>query len=147
MRRVDRAGGLAVWSARVVVGAVFAANLQAAVVLLMQPDRHAAAFELGGEAGAAMIRGLGVLFLMWNATYPPVILRPHAHRGLFAIILAQQGIGIAGEAWIWASLSPAHAPLRATGLRFLTLDGLGLLAMAGAFWGLARRGGGEAGRG
>jgi hypothetical protein len=125
---------------------VFAANLQAAVALLLQPDRHAAAFELGGEAGAAMIRGLGVLFLMWNATYPPVILRPHTHRLLFAIILAQQAIGIAGEAWIWASLSPAHGPLRTTGLRFLIFDGLGLLAMAGAFWGLARAGGGEAGR-
>lgn len=123
----------AFWLARLCVGAIFLLNLSAAVPFLLQPDRYLAAFELQGAAGGAMVRGLGVLFLMWNATYPPVIAQPKRHRTLFGVILVQQLIGILGEAWIAWGLPAGHAALRTTGVRFLIFDISGLAAMAVAF--------------
>jgi hypothetical protein len=76
---------------------------------------------------------MGILFLMWNATYPPVLLHPSRQPLLFRIILAQQAIGLVGEWWLWQSLPAGHEALRVTGLRFLAFDGLGLLAMAVAY--------------
>ena len=52
----------------------------------------------------------------------------------FVVILAQQAIGLAGETWMWATLPPGHAALRATGLRFIAFDGAGLVGMGLAFW-------------
>jgi hypothetical protein len=80
-----------------------------------------------------MVRGIGVLFLMWNTTYPLVIWDPVKHRALAVVVLAQQAIGLIGETWMWLTLPPGHAPLRATGLRFILFDGLGLILMAAAF--------------
>ncbi len=122
-----------VWTARAILGAVFAVNVGCALSFLARPEAYAPGFELSGTSGQALVRGLGILFLMWNATYPPVILRPAEHRLLFAIILAQQAIGLAGEGWLWLALPDGHEALRATGLRFIVFDGAGLLAMAAAF--------------
>ena len=124
---------LAVWLARAAVGSVWAVNLNAALSFLAQPERYAAGFELSGVAGEAVVQAIGILFLMWNATYPPVILQPRGHQALFRIVLIQQAIGVAGETWIWLRLPPGHPALWETGLRFIAFDGLGLLAMALAF--------------
>ena len=83
--------------------------------------------------GQAMVRGIGVLFLMWNAPYLPVIWDPEKHWVLGVVVLAQQAIGLIGETWMWLTLPSGHAPLRATGLRFILFDGLGLVLMAVAF--------------
>ena len=125
-----RRRGLAVWFARAAVGSVCAVNLNAALSFLAQPERYAAGFELFGVAGEAVVQAFGILFLMWNATYPPVILQPRAHQALFRIVLIQQAIGVAGETWIWLGLPPGHAALWETGLRFIAFDGIGLLVMA-----------------
>jgi hypothetical protein len=109
---------------------VWAVNLNAALSFLAQPERYAAGFELSGVAGEAVVQAFGILFLMWNATYPPVILQPRAHQALFRIVLIQQAIGVAGETWIWLGLPPGHAALWETGLRFIAFDGIGLLVMA-----------------
>jgi hypothetical protein len=82
-----------------------------------------------------MVRGLGVLFLMWNVTYLPVIVDPVRQRTVFGIVLAQQVIGLAGESWILASLPPGHAVLAASGLRFLAFDTAGLMLLLAAFLG------------
>ena len=124
---------LAVWFARAAVGSVWAVNLNAALSFLAQPERYAAGFELSGVAGEAVVRGFGILFLMWNATFTLVILQPRHHQALFRIVLIQQAIGVAGETWIWLRLPPGHAALWGTGLRFLLFDGLGLAVMALAF--------------
>jgi hypothetical protein len=115
------------------VGAVFAVNVGCALSFLMRPEAYAPGFELSGVSGAVLVRGLGILFLMWNATYPPVILRPAEYRLLFAVLLVQQAIGLAGEGWLWLALPEGHGALSATGLRFIVFDGAGLLAMAAAF--------------
>ncbi len=120
---------------------VFLVNVTCSAAFLLRPERYAAGFETGGAAGRAVVQGFGILFLMWNATYPPVMLRPQAQLTLFAVILVQQAIGLAGETWLWLGLPEGHAALRATGQRFMLFDGIGLLVMGAAFWALklARR--------
>jgi hypothetical protein len=122
-----------VWAARVAVGLVLVSNLSAAIPYLLHPDRYAAAFELTGEAGAAMVRGLGILFVMWSAAYLPMIAHPDRHPVLFGVILAQQVLGLVGETWILASLTPGHTSLVAAGMRFIAFDGAGLALLCLAF--------------
>ncbi len=122
-----------IWIARVTVGAVFVLNVSCALQFVFWPDRYAPSFELQGVAGEAMVRGVGILFLMWNATYPPVIWDPRTHRTLFAVVLIQQAIGVVGESWVWAALPAGHDALRATGLRFILFDLAGLVLMGIAF--------------
>ena len=127
-----------VWAARVAMALVLASNLSAAIPFLINPERYAEAFELSGVAGAAMVRGLGILFVMWSAAYLPVIVHPDRHPALFSVILAQQVLGLAGEIWILATLPPGHSALIASGLRFIAFDGVGLLLLVAAY-GIGRR--------
>jgi len=131
---VDQQHRLALWVTRLMVGTVFFFNVTCALAFVTRPDRYAPGFEVGGVPGRALVRGMGILFLMWNATYPPVLIRPDRHRTLFAVILAQQAIGVAGETWMWATLPAGHTALWNTGLRFIIFDGAGLVGMAVAFW-------------
>ncbi|GAA6490269.1 hypothetical protein [Gordonibacter urolithinfaciens] len=129
-----RAAGLA---ARVAVALVFALNVQCAVSFVLWPGAYAGGFELEGVPGAAAVRGLGVAFLMWNATYPAVIANPRRFRALYAVVLAQQAVGLAGESWILLSLPAGHAALAASIVRFIAFDAAGLVLMAAAFAWLA----------
>jgi uncharacterized membrane protein len=70
---------------------------------------------------------------MWNATYPLVILNPLRHYALFAVVLAQQLIGLVGESYILLSLEPGHTSLAASLSRFIIFDGVGLALMALGF--------------
>ena len=133
MASAQRNGDLRAWLARLAVGAVFAMNVHSAVVFLAYPGRYAPGFELAGVAGEAAVRGLGVAFLMWNATYPLVIWRPRRHRMLFGVVLAQQAIGLLGESWIRATLPAGHATLAAGIERFILFDAVGLLVMLATF--------------
>jgi hypothetical protein len=127
------------WLARFVVGVVFVINVSCALAFLLQPDRYAPSFELTGVQGRIMVQAIGILFLMWNATYPPVVIHPHRYRTLFAVVLAQQAIGVVGETWLLTSLPVGHPALWATGVRFIVFDGLGLIGMGILFWLLGRR--------
>jgi hypothetical protein len=111
---------------------VFVLNIVCAIQFVVWPDQYAPSFEVDGVPGRAMVQGIGVLFLMWNATYPLVIWDPLRHRALFGVVLAQQLIGVAGETMIFASVPAAHVALRASGSRFITFDtgGLGLMVVA-----------------
>jgi hypothetical protein len=124
---------LATWFARFAVGLVFMVNVDCALVFLLQPEKYAAGFEVGGVPGENIVQGFGLLFLMWNATYPPVIFRPNAQKTLFWVILSQQAIGVIGESWLWLALPAGHTTLASTGLRFILFDGLGLVLMGIAF--------------
>jgi hypothetical protein len=121
------------WLARLAISIVFAANLLCAFSFILQPDQYTSAFELTGIAGRVVVQAFGILFLMWNATYPPVLLAPQRQMTLFAVILAQQAIGVVGETWLWLGLPPGHASLWSTGLRFVLFDGLGLVLMGIAY--------------
>ena len=137
---MDRRHRWSLWLSRLVVGTVFVFNVTCALAFVARPERYAPGFELSGVPGRVLVRGVGILFLMWNATYPLVLARPDRHRTLFAVILAQQAIGVAGETWMWATLPPGHAALSTTGLRFIAFDGAGLVGMGLVFWLTARRG-------
>ncbi|MBC2887778.1 hypothetical protein [Gordonibacter massiliensis (ex Traore et al. 2017)] len=130
LTRSRKAAGVA---ARVAVALVFAINVQCAVSFVLRPEAYAGGFELAGVPGAAAVRGLGVAFLMWNATYPAVIANPRRFRSLYAVVLAQQCVGLIGEAWIHCSLPAGHAALSASIERFIAFDAAGLALMAAAF--------------
>jgi hypothetical protein len=127
------------WLARFVVGVVFIINVRCALAFLLQPDRYAPGFELTGVQGRIIVQAIGILFLMWNATYPLVVIHPERYRTLFAIVLVQQTIGVLGETWLLTTLPAGYPALWATGIRFIVFDGLGLIAMAILFWLLGRR--------
>ncbi len=87
--------------------------------------------------GAAAVQGLGVAFLMWNATYPAVIVSPRRFRALGVVVIVQQFVGLVGETWILATLPAGHALLSASIERFIAFDALGLVLMAVSFGWLA----------
>jgi hypothetical protein len=121
------------WIARILLSAVFTANLSAAIPFILTPERFTSGFEVSGIPGQVAVRGIGILFLIWNATYPPVIVRPGRYRVLFGVILVQQLIGLIGESVMYLALPESHHALRTTGLRFITFDGFGLLALIAGF--------------
>ncbi len=124
----------AIWATRVAVGTVLVLNLQCALAFLFRPEAYAGSFELSGLPGSIAVRSFGILFLMWNSTYPAVIWRPTKQAGLFAIILIQQLIGVLGETWLWLQLPPeGYAALIETGRRFILFDAAGLVVMAAAY--------------
>jgi hypothetical protein len=124
---------IADWFARLAVGFVFALNVSCAFAFIFQPDLYSSGFELTGLPGRVMVQALGIAFLMWNVTYPPVVFRPQSQQTLFAVILIQQVIGLSGETCLWLNLPNEHPALAMTGLRFIIFDGLGLVLMGIAF--------------
>ena len=109
-------------AARIAVALVFALNVQCALQFVLWPEAFAGAYELSGVAGEAAVRGLGVAFLMWNATYPPVIASPRRFRALYVVVLVQQAIGLVGETAILLGLPGGHEVLAASILRFIAFD-------------------------
>jgi len=55
--------------ARFLIAAVIGWNLQVAYVFLLFPERFLSGFELSGLPGEAAMRGMAVLFMMWNVPY------------------------------------------------------------------------------
>jgi len=120
--------------ARGFIGLTILWNLQAALVFLLWPERFTAAFELGGDAGAAALRGIGVLFLMWNVPYLVALWHPVRHRTSLYEALAMQTIGLLGEGIIYLSIPVIHAALRVSVFRFIVFDALGLGLLLIAVW-------------
>lgn len=123
----------AVWAARIAVAVVFVVNVQCALGFVVDPGTYASAFEQHGAAGYAAMQGLGVAFLMWNATYPPAIVDPVKHGALFAVVLVQQAIGLVGETVIAATLPAGHDVLAESIQRFIAFDAFGLVIMGATF--------------
>ena len=123
----------ATWFVRIAFAAVFVINVQCALQFTLAPAQSASAYELGGVAGEAAVRGIGIAFLMWNATYPAFIVAPRRFKVLGWVILAQQAIGLVGETALFLGLPGGHDVLAASVLRFIAFDGAGLVLMAAAF--------------
>ena len=126
-------GNRAIWFVRFAFAAVFVVNVQCALQFALTPGSFAGAYELDGVAGEAAVRGIGIAFLMWNATYPAFIAAPARFRVLGWVILAQQAIGLAGEALLLCGLPAGHEVLAASVARFVAFDGVGLVLMGVAF--------------
>lgn len=127
--RPEKAVRAAAVAVRMAFAAVFAINVQCAVLFVLWPGSFAAAYELSGVPGEAAMRGIGVAFLMWNATYPAVIASPRRFRALAVVAVAQQLIGLAGESFILATLPQGHAMLAISITRFIAFDAGGLALM------------------
>jgi hypothetical protein len=80
--------------ARVLISLVILVNLQCAVLFLVGPVRYAPGFQLSGEVGGAVVRGFGVLFLMWNVPYFVALWHPVRHWISLLEAVAMQFIGL-----------------------------------------------------
>jgi hypothetical protein len=118
------------WAARILIGAVIVWNVQCAVAFLAAPGKYAPGFELAGPAGEAIVRGLGVLFLMWNVPYVVALLHPVRHRTSLYEAVAMQAIGLVGESLILWTLGAGHPIASSSILRFIAFDGAGLVLLA-----------------
>lgn len=133
-------------AARILVGIVFFVNVQCALQFVLWPEAYTAAYQLQGASAEAIVRSFGICFLMWNATYPPVIWRPDRYRVLFGVVLAQQAIGLVGESLLFFGLGPELAILAGSVLRFIVFDAAGLVLLAIAFFIAGKPDGGKASR-
>lgn len=122
-----------VWIARALIAVVTFLNLQAAFLFLLSPAQFSPGFELSGVAGEAVIRGMGLLFVMWNIPYVFALVDPLRHRISLIEALIMQFIGVAGESILLLRLPGAHAALEATVIRFIIFDGSGFLVLLVAF--------------
>ncbi len=123
----------ALWLARLALIVVFFFNVSCALAFVVRPAAYAPGFEVSGVVGEVLVRGIGILFLMWNVTYPLAIWDPWRCRWLFLIVIIQQAIGLTGETWMLLALPAGHAALATTGWRFVAFDGGGLVAMLVTF--------------
>ena len=126
------------WTSRLLVAIVTAWNLQAAVTFIISPESFVQAYELSGAAGEAAVRGVGVLFLMWNVPYVFAAIHPVRYRLGLLLALLMQLIGLLGESYIFSTLTIEHAILRGSILRFIAFDGMGLVLLSLA-WLLSRK--------
>ncbi|MBR0405692.1 MAG: hypothetical protein IJI68_10935 [Eggerthellaceae bacterium] len=122
-----------IWIARVLVALVFAINVQCALQFILWPGAYTAAYQVEGASAEVIVRTVGICFLMWNATYPPVIVRPDRYRVLFGVVLVQQAIGLVGESLLLAGLQPGLEVLASSIARFVAFDAAGLVLLAIAF--------------
>lgn len=122
-----------IWVARVLVALVFAINVQCALQFILWPGAYTGAYQVEGASAEVMVRTVGICFLMWNATYPPIIARPDRYRVLFGVVIAQQTIGLVGESLLLATLQPGLEILASSIMRFVIFDAAGLVLLAIAF--------------
>ena len=122
-----------IWIARALIALVFAINVQCALQFILWPDAFTAAYQVEGASAEVVVRTVGICFLMWNATYPPVIVQPDRFRVLFGVVIAQQVIGLVGESLLLVGLQPGLEVLASSIIRFVVFDAAGLTLLTIAF--------------
>ena len=126
------------WIARILIAVVVAWNLECALVFLLNPGLFAPGFELSGVPGEAAVRGMAILFVMWDIPYLMALWNPRRNRVSLWEALAMQVVGVIGESIILITIPPEHIILHTSLLRFITFDAAGVVALAGAVF-LARK--------
>jgi len=121
------------WLARALISLLLFLNLQCALVFLWHPEDYMAGFGLGGAAGMGMLRGLGLLFVMWNVPYVFACVHPIKYRISLIEALIMQAIGLLGETLILLYGNYQNTLIQATIKRFILFDGMGLLLLLLAF--------------
>jgi hypothetical protein len=122
------------WLGRLLIGVVLLWNVQCALAFLLAPATFAPGFELSGAPGAAAVRGMAVLFLMWNVPYAVALWHPVRHRVSLYEAVAMQAIGLIGESLILLSLGGAHPVAAGSVIRFIAFDGAGVVLLILAAW-------------
>ncbi len=122
----------ATWPPRLLILPVTAWNLQAALAFTLQPESFAPGFMLSGVPGAAAVRGVGILFLMWNIPYLAALWHPQKNLLALKLAAAMQAVGLLGELYLLSTLTAEYATLAASIIRFVAFDGIGLLLLLAA---------------
>lgn len=125
----SRSARFAAIAVRAAYALVFIVNVRCAWGYIVDTSAYLPSFDASGEVAVVVLRGLGVAFLMWNATYPAVVWDPVRFRALGVVVLVQQVIGLVGESWIYGGIPAAYPALRETIRAFITFDGFGLAVM------------------
>ena len=121
------------WVCRICFTIVFIVNIHCAISFIVDPGPYAWNFGLRGDSGHFAVRGLGIAFLMWNATYPVFIALPNLFKVVGGIVLAQQLIGLIGESLLLPYLPHASFLFAASVMRFIKCYAFCLLIMTIAF--------------
>ena len=87
-----------------------------------------------------MIRGMGLLFVMWNVPYVFACLNPLKYRVSLIEALIMQAIGLLGETWILFSSDYQNPLITASVHRFIVFDGSGLVLLLIAYVLTTKRG-------
>jgi len=119
--------------ARLMIAIVLFFNLQAAVLFMVRPAAYMGGFGLSGLIGEQMVRGMGLLFLMWNIPYIFALADPACNRTSLIEAVIMQAIGLAGESAFLLFGGPYPDPIPATLTRFIIFDGGGLVLLLAAF--------------
>ena len=122
-----------VWIARLLVAVVIFINLQAALQYILNPNAYSGAFELEGIPGMAAVRGVGILYVMWQVPYVFAAINPIAHRLSLTEAVLMQAIGLLGETWLRSRIPVEHTVLRNSILRYIIFDAGGLVLL-GIAW-------------
>lgn len=130
------------WAAQLLIGAVLTSNLYCAIMFIWQPGNYSPAFELSGPSGEAAVRGMGVLFLMWNVPYAVAFTNPSKNRLAVWEAIIMQTIGLVGESLILAGLPNEFGTAQRSILRFIYFDLAGLVCLILAAW-ISRAQGGK----
>ncbi len=120
--------------ARVLIAIVLVWNLQCAIVFILNPAGYMGGFGLAGQAGAQMVRALGLLFVMWNVPYAFALADPVRNKTSLIEVVVMQAIGLMGETLILLLGGPYPALIEATVMRFILFDGAGLVLLVIALW-------------
>jgi hypothetical protein len=118
-----------IWLARALIGFVFFFNVECAIAFLAAPQLYVPAFELSGAAGEGMLRGMGILFLMWNIPYAVALWNPVAQRRSLIEAAVMQAIGVVGETLLLLTFPAGHAVIHDSVTRFILFDGSGLVLL------------------
>ena len=127
------------WISRSLIGLVLFFNLESALVFLWNPQDYVAGFGVQGAVGNAIIRSIGLLFVMWNVPYLVAFLHPIKHRASLVEAIAMQTIGVLGETVLLFSLAPGLLEINNTLSRFIWFDSGGLVCLGIALWLVRKR--------
>ncbi len=122
------------WTARFLITAVIGWNLQVAYVFLFSPKFFLSSFELSGIPGEAAVRGMAVLFMMWNVPYLVALWHPRRYKISLYEAMAMQTMGLIGESFILSTLGTGFPFLHTSIMRFIAFDAAGLFFLIIAFW-------------
>ena len=123
---------LRTWLSRILIIIVAAWNIQAAFFLLIQTETVTSSIQLPGPAGILTVRGIGILFLMWNIPYMAAAINPIRNRNSLIESLLMQFIALAGESLILRSTQALTFALETTMNTYIRFDAAGLVLLAAA---------------
>jgi hypothetical protein len=124
--------------ARLLIGLVLLFNITCAFQFLISPQLYSSSFGFLKESGTGVIRGYGILFLMWNIPYLFAFANPIRFQVSLVEAIIMQSIGILGEGWIRTSLPQTAEQTTNMITRFLFFDVFGLIALMSA-WFIVKR--------